>query len=429
MADPSDLGHHAPRVSAPLPRSKRPRRPRLVIALAIAAVTALACGTRAPATLAQDAATPSDDPRFALDAGRLGADATPASGADVTPSDPCAASDADGDGFGTHPSCARRDCDDSNRNIHPDGFEACNGLDDDCSGQVDDGLGESRCGVGACARVVPYCADGRRAACTAAPPAAETCNGVDDDCNGRTDDGLEGEACGVGACVRRARCENGAFAACVPGPGAPETCNGVDDDCNGRVDEGFGVEVVNGTYTALRARHPSCDGSGERMGPNCNAAMHRACAGPCRGSGFGPLENSGDVAIYACVRATTVQLSFAALAQAHASCDGATERVGPNCNAAIHRTCAGRGHVSGFGPVEQGASDATIACVAADVAEVVETTYTTLATHHDGCTQTARIGPACNAAINRFCATRGARTGYGPVENSGDRAFVVCVRD
>jgi hypothetical protein len=38
-----------------------------------------------------------------------------------------------------------------------------------------------------------------------------------------------------------------------------------------------------------------------------------------------------------------------------------------------------------------------------------------------------RFGPNCNAAINRFCAGRGFVGGFGPVENDGPNAFVVCV--
>jgi hypothetical protein len=46
----------------------------------------------------------------------------------------CGASDADGDGFSV---CAG-DCNDANASLHPGAAEACNGIDDDCSGVVDD---------------------------------------------------------------------------------------------------------------------------------------------------------------------------------------------------------------------------------------------------------------------------------------------------
>src|SRR4030095_10104013 len=76
--------------------------------------------------------------------------------------------DADNDGFavcsaGCSPdvgeACA--DCNDANPAIGAGTAEVCDGIDNDCNGQVDDGLA------------------GR----------AEVCNGLDDNCNGGVDDG------------------------------------------------------------------------------------------------------------------------------------------------------------------------------------------------------------------------------------------------
>nr|MDQ3034299.1 hypothetical protein [Myxococcota bacterium] len=107
-------------------------------------------------------------------------------------------------------------------------------------------------------------------------------------------------------------------------------------------------------------------------------------------------------------------------------CDGAGERVGQQCNAAIHRACVAAGFPSGFGPVQVSGGAVSISCVPG--AEVVSTTYTVMSTHHGGCTAASRIGPDCNAAIHRFCASRGAVSGFGPLENSGDGLAVACVR-
>jgi hypothetical protein len=77
----------------------------------------------------------------------------------------------------------------------------CNGLDNDCDGQIDDTGEILTCGTGACLRSVPACIDGVPQTCVPGTPQPETCNGVDDDCNGLIDDdiicpdGDRGEIC------------------------------------------------------------------------------------------------------------------------------------------------------------------------------------------------------------------------------------------
>ncbi len=67
--------------------------------------------------------------------------------------------------------------------------EVCNGLDDNCNGQVDDALGQTTCGVGVCQRTVDNCRNGVPQTCTPGTPSQEICgNGIDDDCNGIVDD-------------------------------------------------------------------------------------------------------------------------------------------------------------------------------------------------------------------------------------------------
>jgi hypothetical protein len=71
--------------------------------------------------------------------------------------------------------------------------EACNSLDDDCDGTVDEGFTPDRvdtCGVGACERSVTSCVQGSPQTCVPGQPRGEVCNGIDDDCDGNVDEGL-----------------------------------------------------------------------------------------------------------------------------------------------------------------------------------------------------------------------------------------------
>lgn len=173
--------------------------------------------------------------------------------------------DIDGDGYGSADGarslgCAARegwsttgtDCNDLWVSIHPGATETANRKDDDCNGEVDDGIvintwyadrdGDGFGDVGTVveAQDAPegYVANGEDCSDlepTVSPLGIETCDGVDNDCNHVIDDG-EGVyvTCGVGICSRRLEtCDT----ECVPGTPLVEICDGLDDDCDGEVDE------------------------------------------------------------------------------------------------------------------------------------------------------------------------------------------------
>jgi hypothetical protein len=156
-------------------------------------------------------------------------------------------------------------------------MEECNGVDDNCDGQVDEECGcpaagmtrscyagpMGSAGVGVCRSGAQRCApdmagrlmwgdcDGMIV------PNFESCNRVDDDCDGQVDEGCECElgatrACTVGSGMPdRGVCRGGSqrclpradggstWGACAGAVGpSMETCNGADDNCDGVIDEG-----------------------------------------------------------------------------------------------------------------------------------------------------------------------------------------------
>jgi hypothetical protein len=176
-------------------------------------------------------------------------------------------SDVDRDGYTT----AEGDCDDGDDGRHPGALEACDSVDQDCDGEVDEGVGNvyyadsDEDGYGDPGAPIAACELPQDAVATATdcddadpgafPGAPEVCDGDDDDCDGTVDDGvsvawwadLDGDGFGDdgGAAVG---CEVPADAALEGGdcddgdddvnPLAVETCDERDEDCDGEVDEG-----------------------------------------------------------------------------------------------------------------------------------------------------------------------------------------------
>ena len=72
--------------------------------------------------------------------------------------------------------------------------DICNGLDDDCDTEVDEDAEDVLCQNGCPVYGLQYCIDGEYSVCDAPSPVDEDdepCNGLDDDCDGQIDEGQE----------------------------------------------------------------------------------------------------------------------------------------------------------------------------------------------------------------------------------------------
>jgi Putative metal-binding motif len=218
--------------------------------------------------------------------------------------------------------------------VFPGAAERCNGVDDNCNTQIDDGVvfvnyyrdndgdgfGSAISGVtNACTDVPGSVLDNtdcNDASAQIHPGAAEVCNGIDENCVGGADEGLvftnyylDADSDGHG------RAGSSAQSACAPvagrvansddcddtnpaiRPGAVELCNLLDDDCDASIDEGFATvnyypdADTDGFGDSAAAPQASC------MAVSGKTIDHTDCNDSSALVHPGALENCANIAV------------------------------------------------------------------------------------------------------------------------------------
>ena len=189
--------------------------------------------------------------------------------------------DRDGDGWGTLAETVEAcsppagyaadtgDCADDDPAVHPAATEICDSQDNDCDGDIDegvsltwytdsdtDGWGDVAAATSACTAPAGTTAtpgDCDDSSALVSPSASELCDGLDNDCDGTADeDGrlswyADADADGYGTGTPTVSCAAPAGSVAQDGdcddasaavhPGASELCNRIDDDCDGLTDD------------------------------------------------------------------------------------------------------------------------------------------------------------------------------------------------
>ena len=125
----------------------------------------------------------------------------------------------------------------------PCAAETCNGMDDDCDGNVDEDVTIS----------------------------AETCNGVDDDCDGTTDEGFDfqGDEMNCGGCGIECVFRNGT-GTCSGGACVVSACDPGFEDCNNNGADGCEIDTTSNAS--------NCAGCGNV----CRNPDRLCCSGTCQ---------------------------------------------------------------------------------------------------------------------------------------------------
>ena len=218
--------------------------------------------------------------------------------------------DNDGDGFGSgapqnicevsaNHAFRGGDCNDTDPFIRPNAFDECDGIDNNCNGEIDEDVTFDRDGDGhttpdSCLGTKDDCNDNWPDIYAGAP---EICDGSDNDCDGLIDENLTFDLDGDGY-TAPGSCE-GSGDDCNDDnlnihPFKQELCDGLDNDCDGVVDEGaawsdLGAACSSGTGECEAGGVKVCDPNNPTGATMCNANPASPTAEICDG-----LDNDCD---------------------------------------------------------------------------------------------------------------------------------------